>query len=60
MKTWYFDVLLQYSMVGHESVPGELKQLEEEDDYNYDFAIIKKNKKKQGKIKLNVEHLGSD
>jgi len=27
-------------MVGHESVAGELKPLEEEDNYNYDFATI--------------------
>ncbi|CAN7060725.1 unnamed protein product [Brassica oleracea var. botrytis] len=36
-------------MVGHESVAGELKHLEEEDNCNYDFATIEKNKKKTAK-----------
>ncbi|CAF2047062.1 unnamed protein product [Brassica napus] len=31
-------------MAGHESVAGKLKQLDEEDNYNYDFAITEKTK----------------
>ena len=43
-------------MVGHESVAGELKQPDKEDNYNYDFAIIEKKKKNNKKIKSNVKH----